>query len=277
MPTNVTAEYTAAELEYSEVRTTSEKLKALQKMLSLAPTHKGAEKLRQNIKTKIAKLKEQLKKEAAKKKGTGGISIPKEGAAQIVLVGPTNAGKSTLLKELTGAKVEIADYPFTTTKPEVGIMDHKGIKLQIIEIPAIIEDFSETENGNAYLGLIRQADLMVLLFNNEEEYKLLQKELRDVGTKRIIYNPNNNIKEDIWRNSGLIKVYTKEPGKKPSYPPFALTKSATIENMAKHVHKDFIKKFRFARVWGRSAKFPGQQVGITHRLKDDDIVELHMK
>jgi hypothetical protein len=277
MPTNVTVEYAVAESEYTEAKTNSEKLKALQKMLSLAPTHKGAEKLRQNIKTKIAKLKEQLKKEAVKKKGSAGLSVPKEGAAQIVLVGPANTGKSTLLKKLTGAKVEIADYPFTTTKPEVGIMDYKGIKLQIVEIPAIVKNFQETENGNTYLGIIRQADLIVLLFNTEEEYKLLQKELSDIGIKRIIYNPNNNIKEDIWRSVGLIKIYTKEPGKKPSYPPFALKKGSTIENMAKHIHKDFIKRFKFARVWGKSAKFGGQRCGITHKLEDDDIVEIHLK
>ncbi|MBW2966349.1 TGS domain-containing protein [Candidatus Woesearchaeota archaeon] len=277
MPTNVTMEYSLAELEYQRAKTTSERLKALQKMLSLAPTHKGGEKLRQDIKTKISKLKEQLRKEAKQKKGASGISIPKEGAAQVVLVGTTNTGKSTLLKKLTGARVEIADYPFTTVKPEIGIMDYKGIKMQIVEMPAIVENFSETENGNAYLGIIRQADLMVLLFNNEEEYKLLQKELADIETKRIIYNPNNNIKEDVWRNIGLIKVYTKEPGKKPSYPPFALDKGSTIRDMAKHIHKDFIKKFRFARVWGRSAKFGGQQVGIEHELEDDDIVEVHLK
>ena len=67
MPTNVTAEYAAAELEYAKAKTSEEKLKALQDMLSKAPTHKGAEKLRQEIKTKIAKLKSQLKKEKAQK------------------------------------------------------------------------------------------------------------------------------------------------------------------------------------------------------------------
>jgi len=157
------------------------------------------------------------------------------------------------------------------------LLINKGIKLQIVELPAVVENFSETENGNAYLGIMRQADLIVLLFNNEEEYKLLQKELVDIDTKRIIYNEKNNIKEDIWRNVGLIKVYTKEPGKKPSYPPFPLKKGSTIKDMAEHIHKDFVKKFRFARVWGKSAKFDGQQVGIEHKLKDNDIVEIHMK
>ncbi|MBW2996358.1 TGS domain-containing protein [Candidatus Woesearchaeota archaeon] len=277
MPTNVTAEYAAAEMEYTKASTTEEKLKALQKMLSTAPTHKGAEKLRQEIKTKISRLKDRQKKEAQQKKGAAGISVPKEGASQIVLVGMTNSGKSTLLKELTGANVEIADYPYTTVKPEIGMMDYKGVKLQIVEIPAVVEDFDETENGRAYLGIINQTDLVVLLFRNQDEYKILQKELSEITAKKIIYNEKNDVKEDIWRNLDIIKVYTKEPGKKPSFPPFAVKKGSKIEDMAKHVHKDFVKKFRFARVWGKSAKHDGQRVGIDHRLKDDDIVELHMK
>ena len=118
---------------------------------------------------------------------------------------------------------------------------------------------------------------MVLLFNDEEEYKLLQKELDEIKTKRMIYNEESDVKEDIWRNIELIKVYTKEPGKKPSYPPFALKKGSIIRNMAKHIHKDFIRKFRFARVWGRSAKFGGMRTGLDHRLEDDDIVEMHLQ
>ncbi len=276
MPTNVTAEYSAAEMEYTRASTTEEKLRALKKMLSTAPTHKGAEKLRQEIKTKISKLKEKQKKEAEQKKGRGGITVPKEGAAQIVLVGTPNSGKSTLLNKLTGAGAEVADYPYTTAKPEIGMMDYKGIKLQMVEIPAIVDNFSETENGKAYLGIINQADLVVLLFKNTEEYEVLRKELDDINAKQIIYNENNDIKKDIWRSLDTIKVYTKEPGKEPSYPPFAIEKGSTIEDMAEHVHKDFIKKFRFARVWGKSATHDGQRVGIDHKLKNDDIVELHM-
>jgi len=277
MPTNATAEYTAAEEKYKEAESTKEKINALKNMLSKAPTHKGAENLRQEIKTKISKLKERLKKEAKQKKGAVGISVPKEGAAQIVLVGTPNSGKSTLLNILTGAGAEVASYPYSTAKPEIGMLDYKGIKLQIVEIPAVVENFSETENGRAYLGIINQADLVVLLFRNAKEYEILRKELNDVDTKKIIYNKNNNIKEDIWRSLNIIKVYTKEPGKEPSFPPFALDKESTIKDMAEHVHKDFIKKFKFARVWGESATHDGQRVGIDHNLKDDDIVELHMK
>ena len=81
----------------------------------------------------------------------------------------------------------------------------------------------------------------------------------------------------MWRRLNLIKVSTKQPGKKPDYPPVALEKGSQIKNLAEHVHKDFLKNFKFARVWGKSVKYQGQRCGLTHILKDDDIVELHLK
>ena len=122
MPVNATYEYVEAQKKVDEAKTPQEKIKALESLLSACPTHKGAEKLRQEIKTKISKLKEKIEKERSKKASGFSISIKKEGAAQITLVGLTNSGKSTILKNLTGAKVEIADYAFTTKMPEIGVM-----------------------------------------------------------------------------------------------------------------------------------------------------------
>ncbi len=277
MPTNATAEYSAAEIEYQKAGTTEEKLKALENMLREAPSHKGAENLRSDIKNKIAKIKGKIKKEKAQKKVGYSISIKKEGAAQVLLVGTTNSGKSTLLNKLTGSNAKIATHPFTTIKPEIGMLDYKGIKIQIVELPAIVKNFEETENGRAYLAIMKQAELIVLLFSTPEEYELLRNELYNIETRKIIYNENSNIADDIWRNLNLIKVYTKEPGKKPAYLPISLQKNSTVADLAKTVHKDFLKKFRFARIWGSSAKFGGQQVGLTHKLEDDDIVEVHLK
>jgi len=278
MPINATPEYQKAEQAYTSARTVEDRLKALQNMLTLAPKHKGSEKLVAGIKTKISKLKGLLEKEKKQKKGKGKkTSIKKEGAAQVTLVGTTNTGKSTLLNKLTGAKVYIAPYPFTTKKPEVGILDHKGIKLQIIEIPSIVENFMETEQGPSFLNIINQADLIVIFFNNPKEKGLLDKELSDITVKKIIFDKLENFDEKIWRALDLIKVYTKQPGKKPDYPPIALKKESAVRDLALHIHKDFIKKFRFARIWGSSARFPGQEVGLNHRLYDDDIVELHME
>jgi len=277
MPTNVTYEYTAAENEFHKAQTTDQKLKSLKKMLAAVPKHKGTEKLQKEIKEKIRKLKFKKQKETKQKKGSFSLTVKKEGAAQVVLVGTPNSGKSTLLNQLTGAKAEVADYPFTTTKPEIGMMDIDGVKIQIVEIPAIIENFEETEMGPTYLSILRTADLMVWLYNSTEEKKLLQKELSGISTPKLDYHQEKNSRELIWNNLNIIKVYTKEPGKKPTYPPVALKKDSAIKDMAEKIHKDFIKKFRFARIWGKSAKFPGQQVGIEHQLEDEDIVELHLK
>ncbi len=68
MPTNVGAEYIAVEKKYSQATTSQEKIKALEKMYATVPKHKNTEKLRQEIKTKLAKFKEKLKKEAEQKK-----------------------------------------------------------------------------------------------------------------------------------------------------------------------------------------------------------------
>jgi ribosome-interacting GTPase 1 len=276
MSTNADFEYGLAEKKYLEAKTNEEKLEALKKMLSAAPNHKASQVLRAEIKNRIAKLRAIMDKEKQQKKSTQ-LSIKKEGAAQIVIVGTTNSGKSTLLKKLTNAKVEIAPYEFTTKEPQIGILDYKGIKLQVVEIPAIVPNFKDTEKGPFLLSLIKQTDLVILLFNNIEEKKMLDHELIDIDKPILIYNNQEKIQDEIWSRLDIIKVYTKQPGHKPAYPPIAMKKGSLIEDLAEHIHKDFIKKFKFARIWGKSAAFPGQQLGLKHKLEDDDIVELHLK
>ncbi|MBW2974323.1 50S ribosome-binding GTPase [Candidatus Woesearchaeota archaeon] len=325
MPTNVTVEYAMAEQEYNKADTLEEKMSALQKMLSTAPTHKGAEKLRQEIKTKLARLKEKKKRDLEKRAKGKTISIKKEGAATICIIGPPNSGKSLLLNKLTNSKVKVAEYEFTTKKPEVGIMKYKGLKLQTVEVPSIFEGYSESERGPQFMSIIRQADLVVVftdtgsidfLFRELDRSKIALNE--SVAGKEeswvrlnalIVINKREGVDEDkayrelckyyqiekvsispfkesdikrlkdeIWKNLDLIKIYTKEPGKRAKKDePVCLRKGAAIEDMAEHIHKDFIRKFSFARVWGKSAKFNAMRAGLKHKLDDDDIVEVHLR
>jgi ribosome-interacting GTPase 1 len=277
MPINAGYEYGKAEDEFNQAVTIQEKLLALKKMLSVAPKHKGAESLLKGIKEKIAKYKQLVEKEKKQKKGTGkSLSIKKEGAATISIVGTTNSGKSTLLKKLTNANVSIAPYPFTTKKPEIGILDYHGIKLQIIEIPALTENFENTELGPSMLAIIRQSDLLVITFKSKEELKMIDNELYGININRVYYYNQDNINDLIWNNLDLIKVYTKQPGKEKDYPPIALKKDSTVKDLALYIHKDFLNKFDFARIWG-SSKFNGQRVGLNFKLQDEDIVEFHLK
>lgn len=347
MPINPTLEYQKAERKYHEARTISEKIKALEEMLRTCPKHKGSEGLQQEIKTKLSKLRDLQEKQ----KTTGAraqIAVRKEGAAQVVILGVPNSGKSTLLSKLTNAKPVIADYPFTTTMPEIGVMEYEGVKIQIVEIPAITADYTLKNMGPTFLGIVRQAELAIILANDEKEFELIKDELaqsniiidrerpkihisksgsgglmfvgkikadeetakkvlrehgvhnatvefqevatledlEEVLTEGISYVKTFSIKRDedienlkgkIWKNLGLIKVFTKQPGRKKDYPPVPMKKGSTIRDLALRVHKDFLKKFGFARVWGDSVKFEGAQQGLDHVLEDNDVVEFHTK
>ncbi len=279
MPINATYEFDLAKRKYEEARDNNSKLQALQEMLSTAPKHKGADKLLMDIKQRFSKLKEVMLKEKKQKKSSGSTlyNVKKEGAAQVVIVGTTNSGKSTLLKKLTNANVGIAEYPFTTKKPEIGIMDYKGIKIQIVEIPAIVPCYTETQHGPAFLSIIRHSDLVILMFKTPEEKAILDKELSDIETPVLIFNDQENIQNDIWKRLPFIKVYTKQPGKERDYPPIAFKNGSTVRDVAEKVHKDFVKKFRYAKIFGASVMFNGAQVGLDHVLADDDVVEFHIK
>ncbi len=283
MPTNVSPEYQKAEKEYLQAEGLSEKIKCSQKMLSTLNKHKGTENLEKEIKQRISKYKALLEKEKLAKKGKGGgLSIKKDGAAQVVLIGKTNSGKSSLLSKITHASPLVADYEYTTKMPEIGTMEHDGVPIQIIEMPAITENFSDKEKGPMFLGIIRGSDLIVILAEDRKEEKFIVRELESVGIKgkRIVVKMKEDpyhIKNKIWNSLKLMYVFTKTPGREKDYPPVALKKKASVRDLALNVHKDFVKKFDFARVWGKSAKHEGMKCGLKHVLESGDVVELHTK
>lgn len=85
--------------------------------------------------------------------------VAKEGAAQVVLVGPPNAGKSSLLKALTGRQVAVGDYPFTTLRPVAGMVKVNGAVVQMVDLPGLLDGAVDGKGGGrALLGCIRMAD-----------------------------------------------------------------------------------------------------------------------
>jgi len=84
--------------------------------------------------------------------------------------------------------------------------------------------------------------------------------------------------EKMFNTMEIIRIYTKEPSKKdPSSKPFTLRRGATIQELAKSIHGEFIKNFAYARVWAKRLVFSPQKVGLTFVLEDGDIVEIHTK
>jgi small GTP-binding protein len=391
VPTNVGAEYLAAEEKYLKAKTTQEKIKWLKEMIRTCPKHKGTEKLLAQLNKRLIKLEKELEKEREKRASSKRslFEVEKEGDALVSLVGVPNSGKSSIFFKLTGKEVNIADYPFSTFKPEIAMIDYEGSKVQLVDLPPITENAAE-ERGELF-GVINNSDMVLIiidlsqdvnkqlntifnefkkakiiigkekpkieikkkekggivvsgLFKKEEEeqirqllrdYKIMNAEvkfkdnysLKDLkfvlkGYKFIkalfVANKgdlkgslenfqllkekieelnkeinaklevipvsaklNKNIdllKNKIWEKLELIRVFTKHPRKKePDYPPITLKKGATIKDLVEKIHEEFLEKFNYAKVYGKSVKFQGQRVGLEHKLMDKDIVEIYLK
>jgi hypothetical protein len=138
MPANLSPEYKAAQAALRQARDPSERLYCLREMLRVIPKHKGTDHLQADLKRRIHELGEEL--ERPKKGGARGgpaLVVRPEGAAQIALLGPPNAGKSTLHARLTGSNAHAAAYPFTTQFPEPGMMPHEDVHFQLVDLPAV--------------------------------------------------------------------------------------------------------------------------------------------
>jgi ribosome-interacting GTPase 1 len=162
MPTNVTPEYRKAEEAFREARTTEEKIVRLEDMIALLPKHKGTDHLFADLKRRMAKLKaEQEATEASgRRSGRGsGPDFTREGAAQAVLLGPPNSGKSSILKALTHAAPEIAEYPFTTQHLLPGMMSFQDVQIQLVDSPPVTSEFMPLHLP----GLVRGADAALLV------------------------------------------------------------------------------------------------------------------
>jgi len=131
-------------------------------MLRTIPKHKGTDHLQADIKTRIKQLSEEL---SGPKKGgrRGGPSlvVRPEGAAQICLVGPPNAGKSHLHTELTGSHSDIGPYPYTTHLPVPGMLPFEDIHFQLVDLPPVSDDFMEPWFVNA----LQPADGVLLVID----------------------------------------------------------------------------------------------------------------
>jgi len=394
VPTNLPAEARAKWVKYLEARTPEEKLRALEEYLSAIPKHKGTENLRSWVRRKIAELREEIEERKARRAGTGAPSffIEKEGAAQVVMLGLPNSGKSALLSALTNAKPDVSEVPFTTKFPVPGMLKFEDIQFQLVEAPAIIEGASRGAIwwGSRVLGLARNADaiMFVVDLSNKplKQLKVLCKELSEAGIyiikprgrvriektkaaqgikvisygrlegctaddvrkllesykiynaivkiyghvtlddvekaiyERVTFKPSlivltkkdrvtqeyiekvkmlisrvlpnvptvitsaireeglNIIPKTIFDIVGIIRIYTKEPNSpKPSTEPMILKAGATVEDAVKRIREEFLRYFKYARIWGPSANYPGERVGLDHVLRDGDIIEIRTK
>jgi small GTP-binding protein len=301
MPINAGYEYFNAEKEYLDAKTLEEKIYWLEAMIKAAPKHKSSEHFVSELKQRLKKFQEKSEKLSKKKGGIRGIK--KEGF-QFILVGKSNSGKSTLLSRLTNAQPQIAEYQFTTKRPELGTFDHEGIKAQIVDLPSIGSEYFD-------IGLINTADCLIIVITQLEELPEIENMLQRARGKRLIAINKSDLlnseelrkleakiktkkirgfiisalseigleelKQAMIKETGMIRVYMKEPGKPVKDKPMVLKAGATVKDVAEGIRKGFYLTVKETRVTGPSSKFPNQKIGLTHVMKDRDIVEFHTR
>ena len=166
MPTNLPTEAKIKWHEASNSRDSKEKLRLLQEFLSLVPKHKGTEKLRAQVRRKLALLRREVAERKRRKLTTYGskFSVQKDGAAQIVILGHTNVGRSSLLSSCTNARVVVSEFPFTTREPVPGMLSFEDLQFQIVEAPAVFQNVSkEGAWEHQTMALARNADGLILM------------------------------------------------------------------------------------------------------------------
>ena len=147
----------------------------------------------------------------------------------------------------------------------------------LIRSPVDIDDFIDCIEGNKKyvpaLICISKVDLA-----NASQVSKVKKELNaDLVVSAEDGLNINLLREMIFQKLDFIRIYMKEPRKEADMKePMIIYRGATIRDVCSKTHKDFVKKFKFARVWGKSAKHPAQKVSLRHKLLDEDILELHL-
>ncbi|MHC1625981.1 MAG: OBG GTPase family GTP-binding protein [Methanoculleaceae archaeon] len=359
-----------------------EEIRAIEEEIRNTRYNKATARHIGRLKSKLARLKnEAVSRVIASGGGGAGYAVRKSGDGTVVLVGFPSVGKSTLLNRLTGARSEIAPYAFTTVSVVPGVMEHRGAKIQILDIPGLIAGAAMGKGrGKEVISVVRSADLIIILADiyNAGHLDVLMREVEDAGIRinraepditirkrsrggirlntvgectididevRAILNEYRIVNADvlirgavtqddlidtilgnrryipafiainkvdladdrtrrkleadirqrfgmspimisastglnieglrdaIFNHLGFIRVYLKPFRGPPDLnDPLIIRKPATVEDVCRKLHRDFVENFRYARVWGKSVKHDSQRVGLSHQLADGDIL-----
>jgi len=368
-----------------------EKIKEIEEEIAKTQKNKATEYHLGLLKARLAKLRSQLLESSSKSAvGGDGFDVKRYGDSRVSLIGFPSVGKSTLLSMLTETESEQAAYEFTTLTCIPGIIHYKDTKIQLLDLPGIIEGAANgTGRGKQVIAVARSADLVLMVLDatkesNQNHRTILERELETVGIRlnrrppdiyfkrkkaggisfnstcqltRLGPDPQNIVyqilheykihnaevlfREDasiddfldviegnrrylkciylynkidmvsieevdrlarlphsvviscnlslnldyllerLWQELGLVRVYTKKRGQPPDFSaPIVLTSGrngVTIEAACNQIHKDLVRDFKFAFVWGSSTKYNPQRCGLSHQLDDEDVIQIAKK
>ena len=362
-----------------------EKIKAIQDEMAKTKINKATEHHIGLLKAKIAKLKREQEENFIKKSGmkSDGFDVRRSGDATVVFIGLPSVGKSTLLNKMTKAKSTVGAFTFTTLTVVPGMMEYRGAKIQVLDLPGIIKGASTGKGlGKRILSVARTADLVLLMLDVFQPYheNVLVNELGNIGIRLNQLPPNITIekaamggiavaqqvklkkisekhlkdilhlygivsarvvireditseqladfiagnisyskaitivnkvdlvdkkflkelkkkiksevievsaesdiniellKEKIYERLKFIRIYMRPKGGETDFKePLIAREGDTVEDICNKLHRRMKRAFRYGLVWGKSVKFGGQRVGLTHILLDEDVLTIIKK
>jgi len=282
MPANLPPTYFEAEKRYREAQSPVAKVEILEEMLSIMPKHKGTDKLRGELRRKISKLKAQSQKKRGTSRKETAYSIEKEGAAQVVVVGPPNVGKSSLIAALTNASPEVADFPHSTWKPTPGMAPYENIQFQLIDTPPITREYIDPWMAD----LIRRADIVVILLDlKKDTLEQLENTLSILQELRV-FPKGACIPEDLKKQPFIKKMLVAvnkmdEPEEEEDYEVFLELSDIKLPSLGISIHtgrhlKAFIEKiYEISEIIRVYTKAPGKEpdMNAPFVLPKDSILE----
>ncbi|MFA6007668.1 MAG: GTPase [Candidatus Shapirobacteria bacterium] len=355
------------------------KIEAVKKEIHDTPYDKSTQHHHGVLKAKLSRLKDSLEERIVMGSGGGkggriGYAIKHSGDASVVLVGLPSVGKSTLLNAVTNAESKVGNYDFTTLGVVPGMMEYRGIRMQILDLPGIIEGAAQGKGfGKKVLSVIRASNLVVLMTDIQraewlskvkqelenagirlnkkapkvyihkmgkgaiqiiDPFESLDKEtmievteelgfenvvvqlgeklktidefidalsktrtyipLVEVVTKidtitnyklRITNLKDENIiamsaskgigieefKEKVWQGLAMVRVYLKRDrsGEADKKEPLIMKKGQTLDAVLKKVSGGMRDDVNRACIWGKNARFPGQEVSFSYPVFDE--------
>jgi len=359
-----------------------EKIKSIQDEIHRTQLNKATEHHIGLLKAKIAKLKREQESDTIKKssKKSDGFDVKRTGDATVVFIGLPSVGKSTLLNKLTGSKSAIGAFQFTTLTVVPGVLEHRGAKIQMLDLPGIIKGASSGKGlGRRILSVARSADIVLLVLDVFQPYhedvlinelnnigirlnqkppnivieksttggiavaqqvklkKMSEKLLKDIlnvygytsarvviredidseqlvdfvtGNKtyakaitilnkidlvdeKFLKKAKKKIKSDVITVSAdsdinidklrdriydelqFIRIYMRPKGGETDFKePLIIRKNSSVLDVCNKLHRKMRSDFRFGLIWGKSVKFGGQRVGLTHKLQDEDVLTI---
>ncbi|TET44204.1 TGS domain-containing protein [Candidatus Aerophobetes bacterium] len=263
MPANLPPQYYEAERRYRLVKTNQERLAILKEMWAIMPKHKGTDKLQADLKAKISRLKREMQKKTRVGKSTYSHHIAREGAAQVVLLGPSNVGKSQILASLTDASPQVAPYPFTTRDTVVGMMKFENINIQLVDTPPITREYMEPWLSE----IIRETDLVLLTADLGrdsllEDIEALVRKLEESKIKLVAREPEVKVTQEMRYKRAIIgankrdlpnankRLKTLKDVYSDKFPIYSL--SATSRAGLDHLKEKIYKALNIIRVYTKS-------------------------